>query len=98
METTKYTAVIILNYNNVEDTINCVKSVEDFNTAPIKFVIVDNGSKRADAVSILDDAFKKTFQNRYKRFRESDKVQKLPYVSFIVSETMMGMHAEIIKV
>lgn len=90
METTKYTAVIILNYNNVEDTINCVKSVEEFNTAPIKFVIVDNGSKRADAVSILDDAFKKTFQNRYIRFRESDKVQKLPYVSFIVSETNDG--------
>lgn len=90
METTKYTAVIILNYNNVEDTIDCVKSVEKFNTAPIKFVIVDNGSKRADAVSILDDAFKKTFLNRYKRFGESDKVQKLPYVSFIVSETNDG--------
>lgn len=90
METTKYTAIIILNYNNVEDTINCVKSVEKFNTAPIKFVIVDNGSKRVDAVSILDDAFKKTFQNRYKRFGESDKVQKLPYVAFIVSGTNDG--------
>ena len=37
------TAVVILNYNNSEDTINCIKSVEENNTADVKYVVVDNG-------------------------------------------------------
>lgn len=40
------TAIIILNYNNYEDTINCIESIEKYNTADIKYVIVDNNSNR----------------------------------------------------
>lgn len=90
METKKYTAVIILNYNNVEDTINCVKSVEKFNTAPIKYVIVDNGSKRADAVTILDREFSCMFGNDYSRFDEFDDIGKLPYISLVISQINDG--------
>ena len=41
---TKKTAIIILNYNNPDATIACVESVERFNTAPVRYIIVDNGS------------------------------------------------------
>lgn len=37
--------VIILNYNNIDDTINCIESVvENSDTDGLKFVVVDNGS------------------------------------------------------
>lgn len=38
------TAIVILEYNNAEDTLNCVQSVLHYNTASIKFIIVDNAS------------------------------------------------------
>ena len=53
MKNRNYTALIILNYNNYEDTINCIKSVEQYNTAPIKYVIVDNGSTRHECIAKL---------------------------------------------
>lgn len=83
----KYTAIVILNYNNVEDTINCINSVERYNTAPIKYIVVDNGSKREDAVSVLDAFFSKTFKGNYLRINDNYccKSQRLPYISFIVS-------------
>lgn len=40
----KATALIILNYNGCVDTLACVRSVLENNTAPVKFVIVDNDS------------------------------------------------------
>ena len=40
----KYTGVIILNYNNYEDTINCIESVDTYNSSKIKFVIFDNAT------------------------------------------------------
>lgn len=47
------TALVILNYNNWEDTIHCMESVEKYNTAPVKYIIVDNGSTRKDCVLSL---------------------------------------------
>lgn len=41
----KVTALIILNYNGCADTLACVRSVLDHNSAPVKFVIVDNASR-----------------------------------------------------
>lgn len=41
---TKHVAVIILQYGNEQATIDCIKSVEAYNSAPIKYIIVDNGS------------------------------------------------------
>ena len=51
----KITAVIILNYNNYEDTINCIESVEKYNTAPIKLIVVDNASTAPGASEALRD-------------------------------------------
>ena len=36
------TAIVILNYNNYEDTINCIKSVETYNSADIKYLNIAN--------------------------------------------------------
>ena len=59
----KKTAILILNYNNYEDTINCIDSVEKFNSAPIKFIVVDNGSKRENVVGALDAYLKDKFED-----------------------------------
>lgn len=86
----KITAIIILNYNNYKDTINCIESVEKFNTAPIKYIIVDNGSPIEGCVLHIDKYLKKTFQEDYKCVYEGDKTKILPYATFLVSKTNDG--------
>lgn len=86
----KTTAIIILNYNNYKDTINCVKSVEKFNTAPVKYIIVDNGSSKKECVSSIDKYLKNLFQDNYKCICEGEKTDKLAYVTFLLSKTNDG--------
>lgn len=87
----KKTAIIILNYNNYEDTINCVESVEKFNTAHIKYIIVDNGSKREGTIETLNHYFTTTFGKQYQKLLEDEeKTNNLPYVTFLVSKTNDG--------
>ncbi len=38
------TALIILIFNNKDNIVNLIESVERYNTAPIKYIIIDNGS------------------------------------------------------
>ena len=52
-----YTGIIILNYNNAANTIDCIRSIEQHNTSPVKYIVVDNGSKEGD-VSLLSDTLK----------------------------------------
>lgn len=51
----KSTALIILNFNNYIDTINCIESVEKYNSAPIKIIVVDNASSAPGASEALRD-------------------------------------------
>lgn len=37
--------MIILNYNNCRDTRNCIRSVLNYNSYPIKIIVVDNASR-----------------------------------------------------
>ena len=86
-----YTAIIILNYNNYSDTINCIDSVLEYNTAKIKFLVVDNGSPDRRCVPILDRNFSNKFSNTYLRINDGDKVtEKFPLMTFIVSKTNDG--------
>ena len=87
-----FSCIIILNYNNWEDTINCVNSVEKFNTSPIKYIVIDNGSTKTEAVSQLDYYFSKVFKEKYKRFdyEKSQIPNELPYLSFVVSKQNDG--------
>lgn len=87
----KKTAIIILNYNNSFDTINCIKSVEKYNTASIKLVVVDNGSPDLNAVVEIDAFLSELFCDDYKRFDEGDEVRyPLPYASFLVCSENAG--------
>ena len=85
-----YTAVIILNYNNYEDTINCIESVEKYNTSPIKYIIVDNGSSRKECVGHIDKYLKEIFHDNYKCVNEVDKTETLTYATFLISEINDG--------
>ena len=85
------TALIILNYNNYEDTINCIESVEKYNTASIKYIVVDNGSNRSDTVDKLNAYFRMRFQENYKCIKEGeDNRLPLSYLTFLVSSTNDG--------
>lgn len=59
----KATALIILNYNGCADTLACVRSVLEHNTAPVKFVIVDNAS-RPEQRQALQAGLKEIFGER----------------------------------
>lgn len=86
----KKTAILILNYNNFEDTINCVESVEKYNTAHVKYIIIDNGSKREETVDALNHYFSEKFKTEYRKVDEGEKTSTLPYVTFLVSKTNDG--------
>lgn len=87
---TEYTAFIILNYNNYEDTINCIESVEKYNSAPIKLIVVDNGSKRHGTVEAIDNYLSVRYADRYHRIDENSELTELPYMTFVVSNTNDG--------
>lgn len=85
------TALIILNYNNYTDTINCIESVETHNTASIKYIVVDNGSTCPDAVDKLNDYFTEKFQRDYICLNEGKNYDHpLPYLTFLISPTNDG--------
>lgn len=95
--TLRTTALIILNYNNYGDTLNCIKSVEHYNTAPIKLVVVDNGSTRRDAVESLKQYMEKRYAGRYLHLNDEELSVKvsssqvaLPYATFIESSSNDG--------
>src|SRR5574344_1721827 len=50
------TNIVILNYNNAEDTVECIKSIFKIDNENICIVLIDNASTN-DSVSILDDWF-----------------------------------------
>ena len=85
------TALIILNYNNYEDTINCIESVEKYNTASIKYIVVDNASTRPDTVDKLDAYFRARFQKNYESLKEGERFHlPLPHLTFLISPTNDG--------
>lgn len=78
--------IVILNYNNCKDTIACVESIESFNTEPVKYIVVDNGSTEENGVSNLSAYFKDRFGDNSLFISESKKqIDRLPRLSFIAS-------------
>ena len=65
MEKNKYTAVVILNFNNVENTISCIDSLKKYNSAHIKLIVVDNGSTREGCVERLVNYSKNKFSSEF---------------------------------
>lgn len=80
--------IIIINYNNWQDTINCINSLEIYNSYPIKIVVVDNGSKN-ESVESLNCYFSQKYNGRYKLTTKLDK-GILPYISLVDNKVNEG--------
>ena len=86
-----FTGIIILNYNNAKDTMNCILSFERHNTVPVKYIIVDNGSTNPNTVTELDAFFSSTFEDKYSKIsEESGACGELASVTFIVKRKNDG--------
>ena len=84
-------AVVILNYNNADDTIECIKSVERFNTYRIKFVIVDNGSTDDSVIRIKKYISGREDNIKYQFYKAGEKLSApAPYISFLESSVNGG--------
>lgn len=53
-EEIKKTAIIVLNYNNYQDTINCLASIKKHNSSPVVIYIVDNKSTNESVLKIKE--------------------------------------------
>lgn len=85
------TAILILNYNNPTDTINCIESVLKFNTSLVKFYVVDNASTAVGCVESIDAWMKVKFDTDYIKITESKKSSTaLPLATFILAEKNDG--------
>ena len=85
------TGILILNYNNAVDTIHCIDSIEQHNTAPVKYIIVDNGSSLKDTVPTLDQFFKERFKEDYCQCTASGLIEGvLPKVTFVLNPENSG--------
>lgn len=84
--------IVILNYNGAEDTLNCVRSVEQFNTSNVKFIVVDNGSTKDGQVDCLHEQLLAIYGNRYVKREESLCYSEnvLPHVTLLTSKTNDG--------
>lgn len=69
----KKTALIILNYNNAHDTRECIKSIQTYNSAPVKYIIVDNNSRTQELEKLKNELFA-LFPNGYKFFEQNESI------------------------
>ena len=86
----KYVAIIILNYNNYRDTINCIESIEKYNTANVKYIVVDNASPNKDVPKLLHNYFREHYKEDYIRIKSIVKLADLPYMTFIECDKNEG--------
>lgn len=86
-----FTALIILNYNSADDTLNCVDSVLKHNSAPVKFVVVDNGSSAPGDASMLIEGMKARFGAGLTMLKDSSDIPNtLTEATLILSATNDG--------
>lgn len=83
--------IVILNYNNAEDTLNCVDSIMKFNTYPAKIVIVDNGSTKQEVVETIDSQLSSRYVSRYAKIEEGENLpNRLKEVTFLITSHNSG--------
>lgn len=84
------TAILILNYNCASETMDCIQSIEACNTAPVKYIVVDNASSKPGETDLLDQFFSQSNRS-YRRFSDFDKPEKdLPYFTLVCSHKNVG--------
>ncbi len=90
MKIENITGIIILNYNNYNDTINCINSIELYNTAPVKYIIVDNGSTNPNTIKELDKFLRYKFSESYSKIYDNQVTNILSHVTLLISSTNDG--------
>ncbi len=88
----KFTCVIILTYNNSYDTLNCIESVLKYNSAPVKLVVVDNGSNKEEAKKDLKYGLLKMFKDGFTVITDSECASRgtLDRVTLLLSASNDG--------
>ena len=84
------TGIVILNYNSADETVRCVQSIERYNSADIRYYIVDNASGYEEAV-IIESFLQSTFPDQYIRSdRQEGSLPESARAVFIASKTNDG--------
>ena len=87
----RLTAIIIVNFNNIEATINCIESIEHFNSAQIKYIVVDNGSSELENIENLETYLCKKFYRDFIRLIPEDSIPRnLPKVTYFINNKNEG--------
>lgn len=84
------TAILILNYNSADDTMNCIRSIEAHNTAPVKFIVVDNGSTAEAETDRLERFFTESGRPYLRLNDSSTPASELSYFTFLTSSQNDG--------
>ena len=77
--------IIILNYNNWEDTIECVESVINSSYEDFKLIILDNNSlnnAQDQIIKYLKGEIKPIIKDAYLKTQITKRTASLPYVFF----------------
>lgn len=85
------TALVILQYNNYNDTINCIRSVGEYNSADICYVIVDNNSSVSACASGMADYLRSGLSDDVQIVEDpSDSDCPLPRYTFLLNKENRG--------
>ena len=89
------TALIILIFNNKDNIVNLIESVDRYNTDPIKYVIVDNGSTASGLTESISNFLKQKFGDDLLICGDdyATRSVRLPYVTFLQSSYNGGFSA-----
>ena len=82
--------IIILNYNNCKYTVQCINSIEQHNSADIKYIVIDNGSTQEEDVKCIHSFLESTFPEQYLRVEDTDNPLVIPRACFITSRNNDG--------
>ena len=69
---------------------NCIRSIEAHNTAPVKFIVVDNGSSDQKEVERLDSFFTQSGRSYLRLDDLSTPTSELSYFTFLASKKNDG--------
>lgn len=84
-------AIIILQYGNHQATIDCIDSVEKFNSYPIKYIVVDNGSPNHDDSEAIARYLNKKFHGQFLQLSDNQAIPAtLPCATLLQSATNDG--------
>lgn len=85
------TALIILIYNNADSIRDFVGSFERYNTAPVKYIVVDNGSKSEVTESVSAFLKQAMTSKGYQEVTDGySNDAPLPYCTYLRSKTNSG--------